>query len=227
MLNLLSMEVINNLINIFIHLDEHLIAVTQTYGSFTYFILFLIIFMETGLVITPFLPGDSLLFMAGSLAAGETLHVGWLFGLLVLAAIVGDTINYWIGHYVGPKVFKKEKSRFFKKKHLERTHKFYEKHGGKAIILARFVPIIRTFAPFVAGIGKMSYKHFIAYNIIGGIIWVSLFVLGGYYFGNLPFVKNNFHLVMVAIIFISVLPIIIEYINQRKKALSKLVGFAE
>lgn len=221
------MEVINNLINIFIHLDEHLIAVIQTYGSFTYLILFLIIFMETGLVITPFLPGDSLLFMAGSLAAGEALHVGWLFGLLVFAAIIGDTINYWVGHYVGPKVFKKEKSRFFKKKHLEKTHKFYEKHGGKAIILARFVPIIRTFAPFVAGIGKMNYKHFIAYNIIGGIIWVSLFVLGGYYFGNLPFVKNNFHLVMVAIIFISVLPIIIEYINQRKKALSKVEAVEE
>lgn len=221
------MEFINTFINIFLHLDEHLIAVTQTYGSFTYLILFLTIFMETGLVITPFLPGDSLLFMAGSLAAGKVLHIGWLFGLLILAAIVGDTINYWIGYYVGPKVFKKEKSRFFKKKHLERTHKFYEKHGGKAIILARFVPIIRTFAPFVAGIGKMSYNRFITYNVFGGIIWVSLFTFGGYYFGNLPFVKNNFHLVVVAIIFISILPIIIEYIDQRKQALSKVESVEE
>lgn len=216
------MELINNLINIFLSLDKNLIAITQTYGTYTYIILFLIIFMETGFVITPFLPGDSLLFMAGSLAAGKALHIGWLFGLLAFAAVIGDTINYWTGHFVGPKVFKKEKSFFFKKEHLERTHKFYEKHGGKTIILARFIPIIRTFAPFVAGIGKMNYRRFVVYNVFGGAVWVSLFIFGGYFFGNLPFVRNNFHLVVVTIIFISVLPIIIEYINHRRKALSKV-----
>ena len=213
-------DILNNLVNIFLHLDKNLIAVTEAYGVYTYLFLFLIIFLETGVIVTPFLPGDSLIFMAGSLAASDALHIGWLFGCLAIAAIIGDTTNYWIGHFVGPKVFK-EKSRFFKKEHLEKTHRFYQKHGGKAIILARFVPIVRTFAPFVAGIGRMNYWHFIAYNVIGGLLWVLLFVFGGYFFGNLPFVKKNFNLVVAMIIFISLLPALIEYLKGRKETISK------
>lgn len=209
------MELISTISNIFLHLDKNLFAVVQNYGLFTYFLLFLIIFMETGFVVTPFLPGDSLLFAAGTLAANNSLDVHVLFGSLAFAAVAGDTINYWLGHFVGPKVFQ-EKSRFFKKEHLERTHKFYEKHGGKTIVLARFVPIIRTFAPFVAGVGKMRYKHFIAYNLIGGLVWVALFVFGGYVFGNLPMVKNNFHLVILVIILLSLLPAIIEYLKHKQ-----------
>jgi membrane-associated protein len=211
-------ELIGNLIELFLHLDEHLNVVIQNYGVWTYLLLFLIIFLETGLVVTPFLPGDSLLFAAGTFAALGSLNVVWLFVLLSVAAIVGDTVNYWIGHYVGPKVFSSEKVRFLNKEHLERTHQFYEKHGGKTIILARFIPIIRTFAPFVAGIGKMTYWHFISYNVIGGVIWVAIFTFLGYFFGNIDIVKRNFTLVILVIIFISLVPVMIEFVNHRLRS---------
>lgn len=211
------MDFIADIIDFFLHLDKHLSELILQYKAWTYLILFVVIFCETGLVVTPFLPGDSLLFAAGSFAALGTMKVGWLFVILVVAAIGGDTVNYWIGHYFGPKLFQKENVRFFKKEYLDRTHAFYEKHGGKTIIIARFVPIIRTFAPFVAGIGSMSYGKFISYNVIGGVSWISLFVFGGYFFGNIPLVKKNFSLVILAIIFISLLPGIIEFARQRKK----------
>jgi membrane-associated protein len=210
------MELIKKLIDIALHLDKHLSAVIQQYGLWTYGILFVVIFIETGLVIMPFLPGDSLLFAAGTFAALGALKVGWLILLLSAAAVIGDTVNYWIGHYVGPKVFHQEKSRFFKKEHLDRTHAFYEKHGGKTIIIARFVPIIRTFAPFVAGIGKMSYGRFLAFNVVGGVGWVVLLTGAGYFFGTIPFVKNNYSIAVLAIILISVSPIFVEYIRHRK-----------
>jgi len=210
------METINYLIDLFLHLDVHLNELIVQYGAVTYIILFLVVFAETGFVITPFLPGDSLLFAAGTFAATGSLDVTLLFVLLTTAAIAGDTVNYWIGHYIGPKVFSKE-TRFIKKKYLERTHNFYEKHGGKTIIIARFVPIIRTFAPFVAGVGAMTYSKFILYNIVGGIVWVVIFVFGGYYFGNIPAVKNNFSLVIIVIIVITVLPGFSEFIRYRKR----------
>ena len=214
------MELVKTFIDLFMHLDKHLDGIIQTYGIWTYLLLFLVIFCETGLVVTPLLPGDSLLFAAGTFAAGENppLKVGLLFVLLSIAAIAGDTVNYWIGHYVGPKVFHKEEVRFLNRKYLDRTHDFYEKHGGKTIIIARFIPIIRTFAPFVAGIGRMTYGRFISYNVFGGLAWIAIFVFGGYYFGNLPFVKRNFTLVILAIIFISVLPGVIEFLNQRYRS---------
>jgi len=215
------MELIKSFIDLFMHLDKYLNVIIQNYGVWTYLLLFLIIFCETGLVVTPLLPGDSLLFAAGTFAALGSLEVGWLFVLLSVAAIAGDTVNYWIGHYVGPKVFHKENVRFLKKEYLDRTHDFYEKHGGKTIIIARFIPIIRTFAPFVAGIGRMTYGHFISYNVLGGLAWIAIFVFGGYYFGNLPFVKRNFTLVILAIIFISVLPGVIEFLNQRYRSSQK------
>lgn len=214
------MELIKDFIDLFMHLDKHLHAVIQDYGGLTYLILFLIIFCETGLVVTPLLPGDSLLFAAGAFAASGSLHVGWLFILLSIAAIAGDTLNYWIGHFVGPKVFSKENVRFLNKEYLDRTHQFYEKYGAKTIIIARFVPIVRTFAPFVAGIGSMSYGRFISYNIIGGIAWVAICVFAGYFFGNLPVVKENFTLVILAIIFISILPGLIEFLRQRSQTSS-------
>jgi len=209
------MELIKALVEILMHLDTHLDLVIRSYGTWTYGILFLIIFLETGLVVTPFLPGDSLLFAGGTFAALGSLDAKWLVISLSIAAIAGDTVNYWIGHAVGPKVFTKEKSRFLNKEHLYRTHRFYEKYGGKTIILARFIPIIRTFAPFVAGIGSMTYRRFIIYNVFGGIAWVVLFVLGGYLFGNIPVVKQNFSLVIFAIIFLSILPGIIEFLRHR------------
>ena len=209
------MELIKEFISIFLHLDKHLSEIIESYGLWTYLILFLIIFCETGLVVTPFLPGDSLLFASGAFAAQGSLDKSLLFFLLAIAAILGDTLNYWIGYYTGPKVFHKEDVRFFKKEHLNRTHMFYERHGKKTIVIARFMPIIRTFAPFVAGIGRMDYKIFIAYNVIGGVLWILTFVFGGYYFGNLPFVKKNFTLVIMAIIIISVMPGIIEYLRHR------------
>ncbi len=214
------MEIISNLVDLFLHLDQHLNEIIQTYGVWTYAILFSIIFMETGLVVTPFLPGDSLLFAAGTFAGMGSLNVWILFISLSFAAILGDTVNYWIGHYIGPRAFSGN-IRFLKKEHLERTHAFYEKHGGKTIILARFIPIIRTFAPFVAGIGAMSYGHFISYNIIGGVLWVGIFVFFGYFFGNLPFVQEHFSLVVIAIILISVLPGVYEFLKERSLAKSK------
>lgn len=209
------MELLKTLIDIFLHIDKHLSEIIQNYGLWTYLIMFTIIFLETGLVVTPFLPGDSLLFAAGTFAALGALDLMWLCVLLSVAAIAGDTVNYWIGAYVGPKVFHKDKVRFLNKEHLDRTHQFYEKYGGKTIIIARFVPIIRTFAPFVAGIGSMTYWRFFSYNVIGGIAWIVLCSLAGYFFGNLPIVKENFSLVILAIIIISILPGVIEYMRHR------------
>jgi len=208
------MELISFLVDLFLHLDEHLEAIINSYGMWTYLLLFLVIFLETGVVVTPFLPGDSLLFAAGALSATSSLSPVVLWVLLAAAAILGDTVNYWIGHAVGPRAFSGD-IRFLKKEYLDRTHQFYEKHGGKTIILARFIPIIRTFAPFVAGIGAMSYPHFIGYNIFGGILWTSLFIFSGYFFGNLPVVEHNFSLVIIAIIIISVLPGVYEYARSR------------
>jgi membrane-associated protein len=208
------MEFIAHLIDLFLHLDKHLSLVIQTYGTWTYLLLFAIIFLETGFVITPFLPGDSLLFAAGTFASLNALNIYMLFLLMSLAAFLGDTTNYWVGHFIGPKAFSGN-IRFLKKEYLERTHAFYEKHGGKTIIIARFIPIIRTFAPFVAGVGEMSYWRFITYNLLGGISWVALFTFGGYFFGNLKFVQNNFSFVVLAIILISVIPAVYEYIKER------------
>jgi membrane-associated protein len=211
------MEFIKTIIDLFLHLDKHLGELIQQIGMWTYIPLFIVIFVETGIVIFPFLPGDSLLFAAGTLAAlpESPLSVVGLFLFMAFAAILGDTTNYWIGHYIGPRVFT-EKIPFLKKEYLDRTHKFYEKHGGITIFLARFMPIIRTFAPFVAGVGAMSYGRFITYNIFGGIVWTALFTFGGYFFGNLEIVRNNFSLVIVAIVLISVLPLFTEMIKNRK-----------
>lgn len=212
------MEIIKTFFEIFMHIDKHLDLVIKNYGIWTYVILFLIIFCETGLVVTPLLPGDSLLFAVGTFSALGLLDVRWLATSLIIAAIAGDTVNYWIGHLTGPKVFRKEKSRFFNKEYLDRTHKFYEKYGGKTIILARFVPIIRTFAPFVAGIGNMTYIRFILYNITGGIAWIMIFIFAGYFFGNIPFIKHNFSIAILAIIFISILPGIIEFLRNKYRS---------
>jgi len=220
------MEIILKLIDFILHLDKYLSTIIQAYGTWTYFLLFLIIFCETGLVVTPFLPGDSILFAAGTFAALGSMNVFWLFILISAAAIAGDTVNYWIGRFIGPKIFAKENVRFLNKKYLDRTHKFYEKHGGKTIIFARFIPIIRTFAPFVAGIGQMSYWRFISYNVIGGITWPALFIFGGYYFGNINFVKNNFSLVIIAIIIISVIPAVIEFFREFCKKSENKIGLS-
>jgi membrane-associated protein len=223
------MELLKYLIDLFLHLDKHLNEVIQDYGLWTYLILFLIVFCETGLVVTPILPGDSLLFAAGALSAtaGSPLNIGVLFLIISVAAIVGDTVNYWIGSFIGPKVFKQEKSRFFKKEHLIRTQKFYEKYGGKTIIIARFIPIIRTFAPFVAGIGSMNYLKFITYNIVGGILWVGICLAAGYLFGNIPIVKNNFSIAIIAVVFISILPAIIEFFRSRAQSKKPLADDAK
>src|SRR4030067_33965 len=220
------MDLISFVVDFILHLDKHLSTIIQNYGTWTYLLLFLIIFLETGLVVTPFLPGDSLLFAAGTFAALGALNVGVLFLLLSVAAILGDTVNYWIGHYIGPRAFSGN-IRFLKKEYLDRTHEFYERHGGKTIILARFIPIIRTFAPFVAGVGAMTYPRFIAYNVIGGVLWVTIFTFGGYYFGNLTFVKENFTLVILAIIFISVLPGVIEFFKEQARGARKIEASAE
>ena len=212
------MDLLPRIIDLFLHLDQHLGQLISQYGTWTHLILFLIVFCETGLVVTPFLPGDSLLFAAGALAANENsgLNVVLLFILLALAAIIGDTVNYGIGHAIGPRAFQGN-IRFLKKEYLDRTHQFYEKHGGKAIVIARFIPIIRTFAPFVAGIGSMTYGKFIVYNIGGGIAWTAFFIFFGYIFGNLPIVKDNFSLVVIAIIVLSLLPPVFEYIQSRRE----------
>ncbi|OGN72989.1 MAG: hypothetical protein A2X25_10570 [Chloroflexi bacterium GWB2_49_20] len=203
------MEIILKFVDIFIHLDLYLSEIISNYGIWTYAILFLVIFMETGFVVTPFLPGDSLLFAAGTFAALGSLDLYLLAGLLMVAAVAGDTANYWIGHKLGDKVYSSE-IKWIKKEYIDRTQAFFKKHGGKTIFLARFVPIIRTFAPFVAGVGKMSYGYFISYNLIGGITWVALFTFAGYFFGNIPFIKHNFSLVILAIILISLIPALIE-----------------
>ena len=210
------MDVIIYLIDFFIHLDKYLPIIVQSFGIWAYVLVFIVIFCETGLVVTPILPGDSLLFALGAIAAQGALNIEALCVLLCVAAILGDTVNYAIGHFIGPKVFHYEDSRFFKKEYLLKTHQFYEKHGGKTIVIARFMPIIRTFAPFVAGVGAMSYSKFILFNISGGIAWVCLFLLGGYFFGNIPSVKSNFTFVIIAIVIISVLPGVFEYWRQRR-----------
>ena len=208
------MQLLAQLFDFILHIDRHLSEIIADYGTWTYLVLFTIVFIETGLVVFPFLPGDSLLFAAGALAATGSLNVWVVFGLLAAAAILGDTVNYWIGNRVGPRVFK-EDVRFLKREHLERTQKFYEKHGGKTIFLARFIPIIRTFAPFVAGVGTMRYGKFIAYNVVGGLVWTSGFTFAGYFFGNIPIVRDNFGLVVIAIIVISVLPVVYELLQHR------------
>jgi len=208
---------IAKIIDIALHLDKYLSAIIQQYGAWTYGILFVVIFIETGFVVMPFLPGDSLLFAAGTFAALKALNIVWLTALLAAAAVIGDTVNYWVGRYLGPRVFHKEKSRIFKKEHLDRTHAFFEKYGGKTIIIARFVPIVRSFAPLVAGIGRMSYGKFIAYNVVGGVGWVVLLTGAGYFFGNIPVVRRNFSLVILAIIVISTIPAVTEALRHRRK----------
>ncbi|MEI7836798.1 MAG: VTT domain-containing protein [Planctomycetota bacterium] len=211
------MDILANLLtDIFLNLDKTLGDVIKTYDSWTYLILFAIIFIETGLVVMPFLPGDSLLFIAGVFARKGSLHLAALLGLLSVAAIVGDTLNYWIGHKIGPKIFHKEDVRFLNKKHLDRAHAFYERYGAITIILARFMPIIRTFAPFVAGIGSMTYWKFLTYNVVGGVVWVAGLVMLGYGCANIPIVQERFELVVFAIVFISILPMVIEYLRHRK-----------
>ncbi len=209
------MEFIITIINLILHLDQHLIWLTQNYGLWIYLIVFIIIFCETGLVIAPFLPGDSLLFTLGALAAVDSLNLKVLFVLLGIAAILGDTLNYWIGNLIGPRVIKKKKIPFLKEEYIEKTQRFYDKYGNKTIMLSRFIPIIRTVAPFMAGVGSMKYYQFILYNIIGGLAWVSLFLFGGYFFGNIPFVKENFSLVIIGIVIISLTPLVIEYIKHK------------
>jgi membrane-associated protein len=208
------MDLIRFLIDFVLHIDIHLKEIILQYGSLTYFIMFLVIFAETGFVFIPFLPGDSLLFAAGTFAATGSFNIHILFIILASAAILGDSVNYWIGRELGTKLFERN-YRFLKKEYLDKTHLFYEKHGGKTIILARFFPIIRTFAPFVAGLGKMSYMRFLLNNITGGILWVALFTYGGFLFGNLPLIKNNFSIVIAAIILISLLPAVIEFTRHK------------
>jgi len=212
------MEIINSFFEMLLHIDKYLLQLVSDYKNWTYLILFCIIFCETGLVITPFLPGDSLLFAAGAIAALGLLNIWILIGLLILAAFLGDSVNYSIGRFFGRKVFERE-YWFIKQKHLIRTQDFYEKHGGKTIIIARFVPIIRTFAPFVAGIGRMNYTQFLNYNLIGGILWVFICAIAGYFFGNIPLVKDNFSMVLLGIILISLLPMIIEFGRYKLKIL--------
>jgi len=212
-------ELLGQLLDIILHLDQHLARWTQEMGGWVYVVLFAIVFAETGLVIAPFLPGDSLLFAAGAIAAleGSPLSPVWLVILLSAAAVLGDAVNYTVGRRIGPSIFHSSTSRLLNRKHLEKTRKFYEKYGGRTIIIARFVPIVRTFAPFVAGIGEMRYARFALYNVTGGIAWVGLFVVAGYLFGNLPFVQRNFHFVILAIIVLSVIPIVVEAWRARRE----------
>ncbi len=208
------MEFISNLVDLFLHLDVYLDVIIDFFGVWSYAILFAIIFMETGFVVTPFLPGDSLLFTVGAFSARGSLNVVVIFIALFLAAVIGDGVNYWIGHTIGPRVFEKD-YRLLRRSHLVKTQEFYEKHGGKTIVLARFIPIVRTFAPFVAGVGTMEYKRFIGYNIVGAFLWTSIFIFMGYFFGNIPIVQQNFEILVVGIILISVLPMMIEFLRSR------------
>ena len=211
------MELLTQFIDLVLHLDTHLAALIAQYGTSIYLILFLIIFCETGLVITPFLPGDSLLFVAGTMAAVGSMDVHGLFALLVIAAFSGDNTNYWIGHYIGPRIFRRERSRLLNPAHLQHTQRFYEKHGGKTVVLARFMPIVRTFAPFVAGIGGMRYASFMFYSFSGSVLWISFFVYAGYYFGNIPFVKKNLTAFILGVIVLSVLPGVITWLKERRR----------
>ncbi|MCX7770910.1 MAG: DedA family protein [Proteobacteria bacterium] len=208
------MDFIGEIFSYLLHLDRHLAVLIQKYGAYTYVIFFLIVFCETGLVVTPFLPGDSLLFAAGTFCALGSLNVHFLSIILIVSAILGDTVNYWIGNKFGERILSKN-NKLIKKEHLIKTQKFYEKHGGKTIILARFVPIVRTFAPFVAGIGKMNYSKFLTFNVVGGIAWVVIFVYGGYFFGNIPIIKNNFTITIMIIILLSITPGLIEYVRHK------------
>ena len=210
------MDLFSGFFDLILHLDQHLRELAQTHGAWIYAVLFLIVFLETGVVVTPFLPGDSLLFVAGTVAAAGELNVHGLVLLLIAAAIGGDSLNYSIGRYLGPRVFRFDDSRFFKRAYVDRTHAFFERHGGKAIIIARFVPIIRTYAPFVAGIGAMSYRRFLMFNVTGAVLWVSLLTYAGFFFGNLPLVRNNLTAVILGIIVLSVLPAIIEFWRARR-----------
>jgi len=212
------MDILLSLWDVVMHLDHHLSNLVQQYGVWVYAILFTIVFCETGLVVTPFLPGDSLLFVSGAVWAISGMDVHMLMLTLIVAALCGDNVNYWIGRSLGPKVFKWEDSRFFNRKALDRTHVFYEKHGGKTIIIARFVPIVRTFVPFVAGIGRMTYAKFIAFSVIGALVWVLSLVYAGYFFGNIPLVKDNLSVVIFGIIGLSLMPLVIEYIKVRRAA---------
>lgn len=213
------MEFLETLIDLVLHLDNHLEQIIDAYGSWAYPLLFAIIFLETGLVVTPFLPGDSLLFVAGAFAGTGALNLWLLFLSLTIAAIIGDTVNYWIGHRVGLVIFD-GRIPFLKKAYLERTQEFYERHGGKTIILARFVPIVRTFAPFVAGVGTMAYGRFLSYNVIGGVAWVAIFLVAGYFFGSLPIVEEHLSLIILGVILVSVLPMVIEVLRERRRQLS-------
>jgi membrane-associated protein len=208
------METIKFLIDLFLNLDKYMSQVITQYGVWTYGLLFFVIFMETGFVVTPFLPGDSLLFAAGTFAALGSFNIWLLIGLLIIAAVGGDTVNYWIGHKLGDRAYN---TKWIKKEYLDRTHAFFEKHGGKTIVLARFVPIVRTFAPFVAGMGRMSYGYFFSYNVVGGIVWVLLFTFAGFFFGNIPFVQKNFEFVIIVIILISLAPVVWETLKARRE----------
>ena len=210
------MDLVSGFFDLVLHLDRHLLELAQNYGVWIYAVLFLIVFLETGVVVTPFLPGDSLLFVAGTVAAAGELNIHGLVLLLIAAAIAGDSLNYGVGRYLGPRVFRFDDSRFFKRAYLDRTHAFFERHGGKAIILARFVPIIRTYAPFVAGIGAMRYQRFLMFNVTGAVLWVALLAYAGYFFGNLPLVRNNLTVVVLGIIVLSIMPGLIEFWRARR-----------
>ncbi|MBX3396832.1 MAG: DedA family protein [Phycisphaerae bacterium] len=223
------MEYLREFTDFFLHLDKSLETLIAQYGNWTYAILFVVIFAETGLVVTPFLPGDSLLFAAGIFAARGSLSATWIFILLTISAVIGDAVNYSIGKYLGPKVLNREKSRIFKREYLEKTHAFYEKYGGKTIIIARFVPIVRTFAPFVAGVGTMTYSRFFMYNVVGAILWVAICTLAGYFLGSIPIIANHFELAVLAIIAVSVMPMVIEFWkarNAKKKSARSAPGLA-
>jgi len=211
------MSLIRALIDFILHIDTHLAAIVAQFGVWTYALLFAIIFCETGLVVTPFLPGDSLLFAAGAFAAVDTLKIQWIWILLCLAAVLGDNVNYWVGRTLKERVLSGDKIRFIKKEYIDRTHKFFERHGGNAVILGRFSPIIRTFMPFIAGVASMRYAKFFVYDLIGGIAWISLFTFGGYFFGNLPVIKSHFSLAVLAIIVISLVPLAIEILRARRE----------